>query len=414
MPYSSICRARSVLRLGIFSRAGASPLTRRSPKNGRKRSGRVVERTVQFLVDGGNGKSPGFAVVGAKLTYLLAEHLLKEKEKKEADAATAQRAAAEAAAERAAAVTATAAAVTAVKAKAIGANLFQKPGTKGKGTSSLPLTASNSLAKPTAPAKSTSSVVPPAAAKIVARANYETTPLESQEVRVTPEQARIIKGRYGEYLGQRIITTLLSFDCFRTAWKVAYKRLALDAIQAQKDAHTCNWFHEWADWIEAIERVANHNFRSWVPHRLLHKGTRQIAKEGDLWVKSTSALEANQAEMGRTLDAVSSRRRSIDQGDEKTRTTVLCRDCDGTESTKVVEAKVQSSMAMTAAKHFTAAGAFREDEDNRILQRGTQRLVLGAEGRSTAPRTNPKYVKLPVDSGASSVSVFVSYILENQ
>jgi hypothetical protein len=165
-----------------------------------------------------------------------------------------------------------------------------------------------------------------------------------------------------------------------------------------------------ADWIEAIERVANHSFRSWVPHRLLHKGTRQVATYGDLWVKSTSALEANQAEMGRTLDAVSSRRRSIDQGDEKTSTVVVCKDCDGNDSTKVVKAKVTSSMAMSAAKHFTAAGAFREDVDNRIMQRGTQRLVLGAEGRSTAPRTNPKFVKLPVDLDASSVSEFVSYI----
>lgn len=247
-------------------------------------------------------------------------------------------------------------------------------------------------------------------AKEVVRAKYETIPLETQQVRATPEQIAIIKGRYGEYLGQRMITTLLSFDTFRTAWKVAYTRLPLDATQAQKDTFACDWFHEWADWIEAIERVANHSFRSWVPHRLLHKGTRQVATYGDLWVKSTSALEANQAEMGRTLDAVSSRRRSIDQGDEKTSTVVVCKDCDGNDSTKVVKAKVTSSMAMSAAKHFTAAGAFREDVDNRIMQRGTQRLVLGAEGRSTAPRTNPKFVKLPVDLDASSVSEFVSYI----
>ena len=339
--------------------------------------------TVQYLVEGGNGKSPGFAVVGAKLTWVLAEYLLKEKLKREADAETAQKAVEAAAAE-------TVAAATTAKAAAIGANIFSKPGSKNKGTSALHLTGKSNrqpaAAKSTSNLPSPSATPPPAAkSKEVKHEEYETIPLESQGARATPEQVAIIKGRYGEYLGQRMLTTLISYDTFRTAWLVAYKRLALDATQDEKDAHACAWFHEWADWIEAIERVANHNFRSWVPHRLLHKGTRQIAKDGDLWCKSTGALEANQAEMGRTLDAVSSRRRSIDTGEEKTSTVVRCKDCDGNETTRVKEAKVTSSMALSAAKHFTAAGAFRVDEENRILQRGTQRLVLGAEGRSTAP-----------------------------
>jgi hypothetical protein len=187
---------------------------------------------------------------------------------------------------------------------------------------------------------------------------------------------------------------------------VGYKRIPKPCADAVKSAHAFEWFHEWADWIEAIERVADHNFRSWVPHRILHKGTRQIAAEGDLWCKSTSALEANQAEMGRTLDKVSSRRRSIDLGDAVTSTIVV--KPDGSYAT--VEAKVTGAMAMSASTHFIAAQGFRGDEENRILQRGTNRLVLGAEARSTAPRTNPKFIKLPVDADMTSFDHFVKKI----
>jgi hypothetical protein len=364
--------------------------------------------TVQYLVDGGNGKSPGFAVVGAELTFLLAEHLLSEKKKKEADTEVAQ--AALHAAEARAVQSATA--KTATKAKALGASVFAKPGSKAKGVASLSLTGAAGGAKPPTSSKPPTAAAPkkPPEEKRMA---YETIPLESQAARTSAEQCAAIKARYGPYLGQRVISTLLSFDTFRTAWKVAYRRLPLAATQEEKNAHAFEWFHEWADWVEAIERCANHNFRRWVPHRLLHQGTRQIAEFGDLWRKSTSALEANQAEMGRTLDQVSSRRRSVDQGDERTHTVVICKPCAtavAPSTTKVVDAKVESSMAMTAAKHFTAAAAFRGDEENRILQRGTQRLVLGAEGRSTAPRTNPKYDKLPVDRDATSVSLLVSKI----
>jgi hypothetical protein len=185
---------------------------------------------------------------------------------------------------------------------------------------------------------------------------------------------------------------------------VGYTRIKMPAEESAKHAHAFQWFHEWADWVEAIERVADHGFKSWVPHRLLHKGTRQIAAEGDLWCKSTSALEANQAEMGRTIDKVSSRRRLIDEGSAVT-STIKVSKLDGSHGT--VEAKVTGAMAMSASRHFIAAQEFRSDAENRILQRGSNRLVLGPEARSTAPRTNPRFVKLPVDRDTSSVAQFV-------
>ena len=67
-------------------------------------------------------------------------------------------------------------------------------------------------------------------------------------------------------------------------------------------------------------------------------------------------------------------------------------------------------MAISASTHFIAAQGFRGDEENRILQRGTNRLVLSAEARSTAPRTNPKYIKLPVDADITSFDHFVKKI----
>ena len=97
-------------------------------------------------------------------------------------------------------------------------------------------------------------------------------PLES-EAAVDPADISEIKAVLGPYLGQRIITTLLSFDTFLIAWKTGYTKLPYPTPSSQKETHAINWFLDWADWVEAIERVADHNFKSWVPHRVLFKGT---------------------------------------------------------------------------------------------------------------------------------------------
>ena len=267
---------------------------------------------VRFLMDGGNGKCPGFAHVGAQLTFLLAEHLLKEKNALEADAKAAATAQARPQNQSGAQSRGTVAA-----AAAINADLFSKPGSKRKGASSLPLQVSSTArtAAAVAVGKATEKEAAAVAKKLQ---DVETIPLESQERLCTPAQVASIKARYGPLLGQRVITTLLSGETFRLAWKVSKKRLTVPAPQSERDDYSFEWFHAWADWVEAAERVADHDFKSWVPHRLLHKGTKQARDYGDLMSRSTHALEANQSEMGRTLDQVSCRRKTIDVGDEKT------------------------------------------------------------------------------------------------
>ena len=255
--------------------------------------------TVRFLIYGGNGKCPGFAYVTAKLTFMMAEHELKKKLEREADAL----AAAAAAAKENSAKDKTKAA-----AKAIGANLFLKPTSKrSKGPSALPL----DLTTPKSKAGSGS-------AAVEEPKEVETIPLESQERLTTPAQVAAIKARYGPFLGQRVITTLLSGETFRLACVRSKKRLPVPATQSAKDEHAFDWFHDWSDWVEAIERVGDHNFKSWVPHRLIMKAVKCIKERGDLWARSTSALEMNQSDVGRMLDKCSSRRKSIDQGDERT------------------------------------------------------------------------------------------------
>ena len=228
--------------------------------------------TVVFLIEGGNGKCPGFSYVGTKLTYLMAEHELKKKKAREADARTAAAAAKKTQDEGAQPREKTAAA-----AAAIGANLFAKPGTsKAKGASALPLTGKPPAKPPAAkqPAAKQPAAKQPAAAAPAAASKpleVETIPLQCQARLVSAAQVAAIKARYGPHLGQRVISMLLSYETFKVAWKTGKVRLPVPALREQQDAHAVAWFHDWADWVEAIERVSNHGFKSWVPHRILHK-----------------------------------------------------------------------------------------------------------------------------------------------
>jgi hypothetical protein len=362
--------------------------------------------TVRFLIYGGNGKCPGFAYVTAKLTFMMAEHELKKKLEREADAL----AAAAAAAKENSAKDKTKAA-----AKAIGANLFLKPTSKrSKGPSALPL----DLTTPKAKAGSGS-------AAVEETKEVETIPLESQERLTTPAQVAAIKARYGPFLGQRVITTLLSGETFRLACVRSKQRLPVPATQSAKDEHAFDWFHDWSDWVEAIERVGDHNFKSWVPHRLIMKAVKCIRERGDLWSRSSSALEMNQSDVGRTLDKCSSRRKSIDQGNERTSRPIVKMELDGQQeslgagveepqmATDVSVMKVTTAMAQSAAKHFIATQAYREDQENCIQMRETRRLVLGEEGRSTKARGLTKIEKPieGVDMTACSMTNFIEMMV---
>ena len=192
--------------------------------------------------------------------------------------------------------------------------------------------------------------------------------------------------------------------------------------QSAKDKHAFDWFHDWSDWVEAIERVGDHNFKSWVPHRLIHKAVKCIKERGDLWARSTSALEMNQSDVGRTLDKCSSRRKTVDQGDERTsRPFAIKMEIDGQEeslgagveapqmATDTSAMKVTTAMAQSVAKHFIATQAYREDQENCVQMRETRRLVLGEEGRSTKARGLTKIEKPieGVDMTACSMTNFM-------
>ena len=367
---------------------------------------------VVFLIEGGNGKCPVLAYVGAKLTFMMADYELKLKQKRTADAATAAKEV-----ERAMAAGQSTKQATAAAASKVGVDLFAKPGTKKKGAAAMPLTGgATKAAGAKAAGTSTEQAKKPT--------EVETIPLQCQSRLVTAEDVAMIKQRYGLHLGQRTISTLLSYETFRIAWRTAKKRLPVPSTQEQRSAHATAWFHDWADWVEAIERVGNHDFKSWVPHRILHKGTRQIYGRGDLWARSTSALEANQSEMGRTLDKVSSKRRSIDVGDGKTQRPFkpkaevedVLDDLDTSHAVDVSKMKVTAAMAQTAVKHFIASQAYSNGKENVIKTREIERLTVGIDGRATKKRGLAKLEKVVtgVDKDAGTFIHFKGFLTETQ
>ena len=158
----------------------------------------------------------------------------------------------------------------------------------------------------------------------------------------------------------------------------------------------------------------------------VRQGTRMIHEWGDLWARSTSALEANQSEVGRTLDKVSCKRRSIDVGDGQTqrpftskdakKAAVDATDLDQSMAVSVSKMKVTSAMAQSAAKHFIATQAYCQDTENAIVTRETDRLVLGLEARSTRKRQLPKIEKVApdVDQKADSFTLFLQMMTAEQ
>lgn len=142
-----------------------------------------------------------------------------------------------------------------------------------------------------------------------------------------------------------------------------------------------------------------------------------IHERGDLWARSTSALEANQAEIGRTLDKVSCKRRSIDRDDQvtlrpvhvKTEENVL-ENIDVSKSVDVSKMKVTAAMATSAAKHFIATQAYDADVEKAIEMREIVSLNLGLEGRLSKKRSLPKLNQssVHVDPNANTFDHFLS------
>ena len=366
--------------------------------------------TVKYLMNGGNGKCPGYAQVGAELTHLLATYLLAAKNA--ATAAAAEAAAAEVEAERAAEEAGERlreAERTQAAADAVGANVFARPkkGSKKQGTAgAMPLHTGGSSTAAAGRAQSTAAPAPDPAPQ----PEYETVPLECEGMYCTPEQASAIKQMYGPYLGQRVISILISFDVTLVAWDTAYTKLPYPTPLKVREAHALRWFLDWGDFTEALGRVSNSDYKSVVPHRILHKGTKQIAEDGDLWCKSTAALEANQAELGRTLDKVTCRRVSCDAGTGETTKRQRRVKPESDSGSDMSEAEVEpevvtesfscsKGMAYTGMQHFIAAQGFRMDEENRLHMREDDALVLGPDARATSKRRLPK--PLPADTRGS-------------
>jgi hypothetical protein len=169
------------------------------------------------------------------------------------------------------------------------------------------------------------------------------------------------------------------------------------------EAFALKHFLDVADWIECLGHLSGHMHKSWVPHRILHKGSRQlITTKGNDWVKSTSALEANQAEMGRTLDKVTCRRRGIDDGQEQ-HTFRAKKAKDGHEVLQSF--KVSKGMAASAASRLIGSQNYQRDDENVVRKRSTDRLLLG--GRTTSPRTGTKLRRLAPDPRATAVAEFM-------
>jgi hypothetical protein len=331
---------------------------------------------VQHLMNGGNNKAPGYAVSAAELTFLMAEFWAKGRREREALLAAAAEAE-EDEERRAAAV-----------AKLAKTNLFPKPGSKAWAAGAAK--------------------APVQKAAVTAGAKQDPVEMIKTEVELTLGDASsiaAIKAKYGPYVGQRIVTTLLADDAFLEAWRTGMTTLEPNSSTVEVEDFALKHFLDAADWIECLNTISGLTHKSWVPHRILHKGSRQlITTKGNDWVKSTSALEANQAEVGRTLDKVTTRRRGIDEGQDQ-RTFRAKRSKEGHEVLQSY--KISSGMAASCASDYIASQAYQRDTENAVTKRSTNRLIIEEGGRSTSPRTGRKLRKLATDARASAVSEFL-------
>ena len=129
------------------------------------------------------------------------------------------------------------------------------------------------------------------------------------------------------------------------------------------------------------------------PSRSLCAAPPQISLVGDMWGLCLSALESDNAEFGRIIDTVACKRRTRDTAGEKTFDSF--RGKDG--KTKVRERCFTKTGIQTVAEHYAVSMALRRDDDLRIDRRETARMRLGADGRMTGKRSQPKLVKVYVD-----------------
>ena len=84
---------------------------------------------------------------------------------------------------------------------------------------------------------------------------------------------------------------------------------------------------------------------------------------------------------------------------------------NGSEGPSRLRARSMTKTAIqTVGEHWAATQALRRDEDLRIDVRETVRMRLGADGRLTKKRTNPKLVSVFVDPDATVFDEFIALV----
>ena len=100
---------------------------------------------------------------------------------------------------------------TAEVAATVGIDPFKMPPARGaaRGAKSRAASSMRLEQEEQQPPAATAGAAVAAAPKPAPPKEYETLPLESELQFCSPEQAAVIKGRYGNYVGQRVISTSL-------------------------------------------------------------------------------------------------------------------------------------------------------------------------------------------------------------
>ena len=134
-----------------------------------------------------------------------------------------------------------------------------------------------------------------------------------------------------------------------------------------------------------------------------------------MWCKSTSALEMNQSEIGRTIDKVSCRRVTVDADNDTTTRLVAIKGEDGKQTGEVRTENFTATkgMAYTASRHFVAAQNYIREEDA-VSTCETKRLLEGDMARLSAARSTSKFMKLPVDKNTTAVKEFIKLMRANK
>lgn len=327
----------------------------------------------QQLCEGG-GKSPGGAVVFAKIVFMIAKHY-----------------------DHLAAVAAAKPAPSAKPTAASRGGSFTLAGAQAAAASSK-----------APPVKSTPAAIPSPdhpweaawqAAKSAART-------EAELLAHQPSLAAIRK-KYGRR-AERLIAMALTFDSHLNFRRVMRRRFTFG------ERHQCAlvFARSHRVWFEQFERVSCGMHRSGYPHGVQFKAVLQMLEVGDLWPFSLGPLESLHAEMGRIGDRTGCKRVTADVGDEVTLSARMPNNRTPAP-TKLVETKAIATQASSMATRFIGASALLEDVEMCIPARSQNRMILAPEeggGRVSKRRLAPKLGMSEIDPENTVVREFAKLL----